>query len=264
MNKVKYLLFTNRYSLIESFEKIKKKIIYCEKNSFGEKFCKIKKIKYKTYFSKRNFLNILKKNLDSKVFTNGCKYLIPTDLLKKFKFTPVNIHPSLLPNYKGQFVIDKIFYNKEKKIGASIHEIDSKVDNGKIIHQKIFINDEKSLIINLYHKLFRIEKIVFDEYFFLNKKNNLKIKKKKILSIKKKSFYRLSDLKKISFEFIQSQCVPKKYIKIFINSKIKKIIHCEQVKKKDYIIKNLNYIKLPNEHILFINKLNQKILIKTK
>ena len=74
----------------------------------------------------------------------------------------------------------------------------------------------------------------------------------------------MSDLKKISFEFIQSQCVPKKYIKIFINSKIKKIIHCEQVKKKDYIIKNLNYIKLPNEHILFINKLNQKILIKTK
>ena len=260
---MKFILITNRYKLIDIFHNFKSSEIFCEKNSFAQKYCEKKKISYKTYKTRSDFHKIILKNLNNKIFTNGCKFLFPKKILSMLKFKAINIHPSLLPNYRGQFVIDKIFYNREKYIGATIHEIDNGVDTGKILHQKKILYKYSNWIIDLYHKIFLLEKKVFEEYFFKNKKINLKIKKKDIIKIRKKNVFSLKELNKYPIRFIQSQCVPNKYLKIRINSIFKKILYCE--KKKFFNLKKLNksnYFQLSeNDYIIRCSDCTSRILL---
>ena len=57
-------------------------------------------------------------------------------LIKKFKGKIINIHPSLLPKYKGLNTHQRVIQNKEKFSGCTVHFVTSKLDSGKIIMQK--------------------------------------------------------------------------------------------------------------------------------
>ena len=48
----------------------------------------------------------------------------------------MNIHPSLLPKYKGLNTHHRVIQNKEKYSGCTVHLVNSKLDSGKIILQK--------------------------------------------------------------------------------------------------------------------------------
>ena len=48
----------------------------------------------------------------------------------------INIHPSLLPNYKGLNTHRRVLDNNEKYSGCTVHFVNSKLDSGKIILQK--------------------------------------------------------------------------------------------------------------------------------
>ena len=48
----------------------------------------------------------------------------------------INIHPSLLPKYKGLNTYERVIQNKEKTSGCTVHYVNSKLDGGKIILQK--------------------------------------------------------------------------------------------------------------------------------
>ena len=50
----------------------------------------------------------------------------------------INIHPSLLPKFKGLNTFQRILENKEKKTGCTVHFVNEKLDAGMIINQKIF------------------------------------------------------------------------------------------------------------------------------
>ena len=70
--------------------------------------------------------------------------ILSAKLIKKFKGKIINIHPSLLPKYKGLNTHQRAIKNKEKFCGCSVHYVNSKLDSGKIILQKkvrIFKND---------------------------------------------------------------------------------------------------------------------------
>ena len=56
--------------------------------------------------------------------------------IKKFKKPILNIHPSLLPKYKGLNTHKRVIKNKEKYSGSTVHLVTSKLDSGKIILQK--------------------------------------------------------------------------------------------------------------------------------
>lgn len=74
-----------------------------------------------------------------RVFTNYFLCFFPKNSI-------VNIHPSLLPMFKGQNAIKKSWENKESKVGVTIHYVDEGVDTGEIIKQKeISINSELTL-----------------------------------------------------------------------------------------------------------------------
>jgi methionyl-tRNA formyltransferase len=62
--------------------------------------------------------------------------IIPKDILDIPKFGFLNIHPSLLPKYRGPSPIQFTILNGEKKSGVTIILMDEKIDHGPIISQK--------------------------------------------------------------------------------------------------------------------------------
>ena len=62
--------------------------------------------------------------------------ILSSDFIKKFKGKIINIHPSLLPKYKGLNTHSRVIKNKENYTGCTVHFVSSKLDSGKIILQK--------------------------------------------------------------------------------------------------------------------------------
>ena len=62
--------------------------------------------------------------------------ILPKSLLRKFENKVINIHPSLLPKFKGLNTYSKIIKSREVKTGCSVHFVNEKLDDGKIIVQK--------------------------------------------------------------------------------------------------------------------------------
>ena len=62
--------------------------------------------------------------------------ILSKNFIKKFKGQILNIHPSLLPKYKGLNTHERAIYNKDKYAGCTVHYVTSKLDSGRIILQK--------------------------------------------------------------------------------------------------------------------------------
>jgi folate-dependent phosphoribosylglycinamide formyltransferase PurN len=87
--------------------------------------------------------------------------ILSKNFIKKFKGKILNIHPSLLPKYKGLNVHKRVIKNKEKISGCTVHYVSTQLDSGKIIMQKkikIFKNDTPTSlakkILKKEHKLY--------------------------------------------------------------------------------------------------------------
>ena len=66
----------------------------------------------------------------------GFMKILSGNFIKKFKGRILNIHPSLLPKYKGLNTHQRAIDNKEKYSGCTVHFVNSRLDSGKIILQK--------------------------------------------------------------------------------------------------------------------------------
>ena len=62
--------------------------------------------------------------------------ILSKNFIKNFKGKILNIHPSLLPKYKGLHTHKRVLDDKEKYSGCTVHFVNSKLDSGKIILQK--------------------------------------------------------------------------------------------------------------------------------
>ena len=78
----------------------------------------------------------LKKNKIDLVCLAGFMKILSKSFIKKFKGKIMNIHPSLLPKYKGLNTHQRTINNKEKYSGCTVHYVNSRLDSGKIILQK--------------------------------------------------------------------------------------------------------------------------------
>ena len=93
------------------------------------------KFKKKSYFE-NNSLKLLKKYNIDVLCLAGFMKILSGDFIKKFSKPILNIHPSLLPKYKGLNTHERAIKNKDKFAGASIHKVTEKLDSGKVILQK--------------------------------------------------------------------------------------------------------------------------------
>ena len=66
----------------------------------------------------------------------GFMKILSKNFLRKFNGKIINIHPSLLPKYKGLNTYKKALNNKDKFTGCTVHYVDEKLDNGRIILKK--------------------------------------------------------------------------------------------------------------------------------
>ena len=62
--------------------------------------------------------------------------VLSSSFIKTFGYKIINIHPSLLPKYKGLNTHKRVLKNKEKYSGCTVHFVTSKLDSGRIISQK--------------------------------------------------------------------------------------------------------------------------------
>tara|TARA_B100001027_G_scaffold207975_1_gene172871 strand:+ start:108 stop:689 length:582 start_codon:yes stop_codon:yes gene_type:complete len=151
-NKIRTAVFisgsgSNLKSLIK-FSKKKKSpisinlIISSNSNAKGLSYGKIFKIKRKIFkFNNKisvnnKLLSTLKKNQIDLICLAGFMKILKKNFIKKFNGKILNIHPSLLPKYKGLNTHQRALDNNEKYSGCTVHFVNSKLDSGKIILQK--------------------------------------------------------------------------------------------------------------------------------
>lgn len=108
----------------------------------GLQYAKSHKIKKKTYnfkntsFSEKVLLKDLEINKINLICLAGFMIILSKNFIKKFNGKILNIHPSLLPKYKGLNTHERVIKNKEKFSGCTVHYVNSQLDAGKIIMQK--------------------------------------------------------------------------------------------------------------------------------
>ena len=83
----------------------------------------------------------------------GYGQFIPNEIIKLGKFKAINLHPSLLPQYRGASPIQYSLLNGDKKTGISIIEVIDKMDAGNIILQKKIDIDYEDNYLTLHDKL---------------------------------------------------------------------------------------------------------------
>ena len=117
------------------------------------------------YSNRKNFedrlLKLLKRYNVDLICLAGFMKILSGNFIKKFYKTIINIHPSLLPKYKGLNTHNRAIQNKDKYAGATVHIVNDKLDSGKIILQKkvkILKSDSgKSLerkVLKIEHKIY--------------------------------------------------------------------------------------------------------------
>ena len=87
-------------------------------------------------YLKKKVITELKKNNIDLICLAGFMKILSKNFIKNFKGKILNIHPSLLPKYKGLNTHEKAIKNKDKYSGCTVHYVNSKLDSGKIINQK--------------------------------------------------------------------------------------------------------------------------------
>ena len=138
---------SNLKSLIKFSKQKKSPISICLiiSNDNNEKdliYLKIFKIKKKIYnFSKRTsaenkLILELKKDKIELICLAGFMKILSKKFINNFSGKILNIHPSLLPKYKGLNTHYRVLKKKEKYSGCTVHYVNSKLDSGKIILQK--------------------------------------------------------------------------------------------------------------------------------
>ena len=152
-------------------------VISNNKNAYGINYAKNNKIKFKIINSKKmiNFesktLIILKKNNIKLICLAGFMKVLSDKFIKDFKYKILNIHPSLLPKYKGLNTHKRVLKNKEKFSGCTVHYVTNKLDSGRVILQKkvriIKADNEKTLR----KKILKIEHLLYPKAIKLALKN---------------------------------------------------------------------------------------------
>ena len=108
----------------------------------GLKFGKIFKIKNKVFnyknkvVAEKKIITELKVKKINLICLAGFMRILSKNFIKNFKGKILNIHPSLLPKYKGLNTHQRAISNFEKYSGCTVHFVNSKLDSGKIIIQK--------------------------------------------------------------------------------------------------------------------------------
>ena len=149
------LVNASQRGLINSKVKI---VISNNNNSSGidkakRKNIKTKIINQKDYGSKKDFENALTNTLKNQnvdlVCLAGFMSILSKNFLKDWNRKVINIHPSLLPSFRGKNAVKQALEQRVKTAGCSVHFVDEGIDTGEIISQEkvqVSSNDDEETL----------------------------------------------------------------------------------------------------------------------
>ena len=143
-------------------------VICNNKNANGILYAKKNSIPYFLVNTKnKNFeediLRKIKNYKISIICLAGFMKIISKKFIRNFRKRIINIHPSLLPKYKGLKTFERVLFDKEKKTGCTVHFVTEKLDSGKTIVQKTFFIERNDDIKSLKEKTQKLEHKAFSE-----------------------------------------------------------------------------------------------------
>ena len=107
--------------------------------------------------AEEKILNLLKKENINFICLAGFMKVLSKNFITMFSGKIVNIHPSLLPKYKGLDTHIRAIQNKDKVAGCTVHFVTDKLDSGKIILQKVVKISKKDNSTSLAKKVLKQE-----------------------------------------------------------------------------------------------------------
>ena len=136
-------------------------VISNNRNAYGINYAKKYNVPYvfintKVDSYENKILLNLKKYKISFICLAGYMKILSANLIKNYEKKIINIHPSLLPKFKGLNTFSRMLKNEEKKAGCTVHYVNKKLDSGiKIIQKNFFINnkDNEKILKNKTQKL---------------------------------------------------------------------------------------------------------------
>ena len=151
-------------------------VISSNPKALGLKYAKKSKIKFYIFKYKNNvnleikLLKLLKKFKIELICLAGFMKILSKNFINNFNNPILNIHPSLLPKYKGVNTHFKVLRNKDKYSGSTVHLVTPRLDSGKIILQRKVRVYKSDNVKSLEKKILKIEHGLYSEaiYKFLS------------------------------------------------------------------------------------------------
>ena len=144
------------YQLIGNYDiKSSDIMVFTHDTSENEGFVKHLKINNirLTYKNVNSSLDLIREFCPDCLLSIYYRYIVSVDILNIVNHKAMNLHPSLLPAYKGTKSSVWAILNNEKYTGVSFHYMDSSIDTGRIILKKKIIIRKEDTAYSLYHKL---------------------------------------------------------------------------------------------------------------
>jgi phosphoribosylglycinamide formyltransferase-1 len=138
------------------------------------------------YTSRRDFesaiISRLKKDKIDLIVLAGFMRLLSPEFVKFFHNRIINIHPSLLPAFKGAEGIHDAFAYGAKVTGVTVHFVDEHMDHGPIILQEAIPVKEKDTLGSLEARIHSLEHRLYPKAIRLFQEGKLKIRGRKIIA----------------------------------------------------------------------------------
>src|SRR5580658_283175 len=97
------------------------------------------------------------------IYSFSYRHLIPETVLELAPLGAYNLHPSLLPSYRGRAPVNWVLVNGERETGATLHHMVARADAGDIVGQRAVAIDDNDTALTLYRKLIQLGVELIDE-----------------------------------------------------------------------------------------------------
>tara|TARA_X000000368_G_C22945986_1_gene674390 strand:+ start:139 stop:702 length:564 start_codon:yes stop_codon:yes gene_type:complete len=164
-SNLRYLIKNSRN---ENFPAKIKLVVSNNRNAKGLLYAKMNSVPYLVINTKkRGFENLILKELKKYkinfICLAGYMKIISKKFIQAYAKIIINIHPSLLPKFKGLNTFKRVLKDKEKKTGCTVHFVNEKLDGGTIIVKKAFFIKKNDNTEILKYKTQKLEYRAFSE-----------------------------------------------------------------------------------------------------
>ncbi|HOY09375.1 MAG TPA: phosphoribosylglycinamide formyltransferase [Candidatus Omnitrophota bacterium] len=124
-------------------------------------------------------IHLKQEKIDFIVLAGYMRFLTPF-FVKQYAMKILNIHPSLLPAFKGGSGLKDAFTYGAKVTGVTVHFVNEKIDNGAIIFQHAVPIKDDDTLESLEERIHRVEHKIYPEAIALFEEDRLKVKGRKV------------------------------------------------------------------------------------